>query len=357
MTNTDFATLNPALEQFIREQVVKQYNRSIVSTNLIAKQVGMGKNLAWDVSVGTGTGQVFSDGQVVSTFNADTEVLATMAWAEYGDAFKITGLAEDASQFSKTQLGNLWMVKMMQARERAGKLINDDLWTGQGTTGPQTLFGLTMGSNGPLSASGTYANINRGTYSQFQGITLSNGGVHRAISLSLIEYAFEQVFNASGKIPTFGVTNSNTWRLLCELAGGERRVMQEVYVRGQKLNISLGFNAVEINGVPVFKDISVPAGYLAFFSEDSIAFEYLPTNPSRVARGKIMATVPVAGLPQEQDMTGAPAGSGVPLVANVIALPSQGNFESWMLDVTLGLKVPRPNAHVLISDITTRTES
>lgn len=354
MATTDTAALNPALEQFIREKVVKQYNRSIVSTNLIAKQPGMGKNLAWDVSVGTGTGQVFDEGQVVSTFSADTEVLATMAWAEYGDAFKITGLAEDGAQFSRTELANAWFFKMNQARERAGKLINDDFWTGDGSTGPQKLFGITKASNGPLSATGTYAGIDRGTYTQFAGITLGNGGIPRAVSLSLVEYGFEQVFNASGKIPTFGVTTSNIWRLLCELAGGDRRIMQEVYVRGQKLNIALGFNAVEINGVPVFKDISVPTGYLAFFSDDSIMFEYLPVNPTRVARGKIMMTVPVAGLPQEQDMTGAP--SGAALMANVIALPSAGNFESWMLDSTLGLKVVRPNAHLLIKDIAFRAE-
>lgn len=353
---TDFATLQSALEQFIRQQVVKQYNRSSVTTNLLRKEVGMGKNLAWDVSVGTGTGQVFDDGQTVSVFNADTEVMATLAWAEYGDAFKITGRAEDGAQYSKSELANIWVVKLMQTRERAAKLVNDDVWTGAGTTGPQRLFGITMAANGPLGATGTYAGINRATYSQWGGVTLSNGGIPRAINLSLIEYGFELVFNASGKIPTFGVTTSNIWRLLCELAGGERRIMQEVYIRGQKLNISLGFNAVEINGVPVFKDISVPSGYLGFFSEDSIALEYLPTAPARVARGKVMTTVPLAGLPQEQDMTGAPGGGGQPLMANVIALPSQGNFESWMLDCTLQLKVTRPNAHLLIKDIAFRAE-
>lgn len=359
MTTTDFSALNPALEQFIREQVVKQYNRSIVTTNLIRKEVGMGKNLAWDVSVGTGTGQVFSDGQTVSTFNADTELLATLPWSEYGDAFKITGKAEDAAQFSRTQLGNLWLFKMLQARERSGKLVNDDFWTGDGsnTLGVQKLFGVTMSDAGPLSETGVYAGtLDRSSYPQTAGIMLGNGGVPRAVSLSLIEYGFEQVFNASGKIPTYGITNSNTWRLLCELAGGQRFIQQEVYIRGQKLNMSLGFNAVEINGVPVFKDISVPKGVLAFFSDDSISFEYLPTNPSRVARGKIMATVPLAGLPQEQEMAGQPGGAGTPLVANVISLPSQGNFESWMVDVTLGLKVVRPNAHVIFTDLLFRAE-
>jgi hypothetical protein len=356
MATTDAATLNPALEQFIRSRVVKQYNRSSVTTNLIQKRVGMGKNLAWDVSVGTGTGQVFDDGQVVSTFNADVEVLATLPWSEYGDAFKITGRAEDGAQFSQTQLAQTWTYKLMQTRERAAKLINDDVWTGDGSGSPQKLYGLTMASNGPLSVSGTYANVSRTTYPQFAGITLGNGGVARAVSLPLIEYGFEQVFNASGKIPTWGITTSNIWRLLCELAGGERRIMQEVYVRGQKLNIALGFNAVEVNGVPVFKDISVPTGYLAFFSDDSIAIEYLPTAPARVARGKIMATCPLAGLPQEQEMVGAPAGSGVALVANVIALPSAGNFESWMLDATIGLAIDRPNANLLIKDLQFRAE-
>jgi hypothetical protein len=357
MADTDFAALNPALEQFIRREVVKQYNRSHVTANLIRKERGMGKNLAWDVSVGTATGQVFDDGQIVSTFNADVEILATLPWSEYGDAFKLTGKGEDAAQFSNTELGNTWVYKLTQARERAAKKVNDDTWTGDGSGSPQKLFGITMGSGGPLSASGTYAGtLDRVAYPQTQGITLANGGVPRAVSLSLIEYGFEQVFNASGKIPTWGVTTSNIWRLLAELPSKDRRVMQEVYIRGQKLVMAMGFDAVEVNGVPVFKDISVPSGYLAFFSEDSIAYEYLPTAPSRIARGKVMATVPLAGLPQEQDYTGAPAGAGIPLVANVIALPSQGNFESWMLDATIGLKVSRPNAHLLIKDIQFRAE-
>lgn len=355
MAETNTGNLNPALEQFIREKVVKQYNRSTVTTNLMTKEVGMGKNLAWDVSVGTGTGQVFDDGQIVGTFNADQEVLATLPWAEYGDAFKITGLAEDSAQFSRTSLGNVWMFKMMQARERAGKLVNDDFWTGTGATAPQRLFGVTMASNGPLSPTGTYANVNRVTYPQFQGIVIGNGGIPRPLHMGLIHYGFEQVFNASGKQPTFGITTSNIWRLLCELAGGERRIMQEAYIRGQRLTMSLGFHAVEVNGVPVFKDISVPTGYLAFFSEDSIGFEYLPTNPTRIARGKIMATVPLLGLPQEQSYEGAPGGSAA-LVANVIALPSQGNFESWMIDVACQTKTVRPNAHFLISDIAFRAE-
>lgn len=354
MGDTNFSAISPALEQRIRQQCIKQYNRSSVTLDLFPKQSGIGKNLAWDVTIGTATGQVFDDGQLITVFNADTEVLATLPWCEYGDSFRITGLAEDAAATSETQLGATWMFKSFQARERAAQRVNTDIWSGLGTTAPQVIFGLTM-SAGPLDATGTYANINRGTFAQWQGIVLGNGGIPRPISLPLIEYGFELVFNASGKIPTYGVTTSNIWRLLCELAGDQRRILQQVTVRGEQLNISLGFNAVEINGVPVFKDISVPSGYLAFFSEDSIAIEYLPTAAARIARGKIMATVPIAGLPQEQLMLGAPS-SGGPLIANVINLPANGNFEAWMLDCVIQLKVMRPNAHLLIKDIAFRSE-
>lgn len=350
MATTDTTALNPALEQFIRQEVVKQYNRSSVSTHLIRKVVGMGKNLAWDISVGTGTGQVFDEGQEIVTFSADVERLATLPWSEYGDTFKITGRAEDGAQYSQTQLGSTWSFKLLQARERSADKINNDLWVGDGSGSPQRLYGLSMAANGPLSPTGTYANVDRTTYPQFGGIVLANGGIPRPLSLGLIEYGFEQVFNASGKIPTFGLTTANVWRGLCELVDDQRRVLQEIYIRGQKLTISLGYHAVEVNGVPVFKDVSVPSGHLGFFSEDSICFEYLPAAASRVQRGKIMATIPVAGLPQEQEMLGAPAGGG-PMVANVIALPSNGNFESWMLDATIGLRVDRPNAHFLIKDI------
>ncbi len=354
MADTNFSAIQPALEQRIRRDVAKQYNRSSVTTDLLPKQSGMGKNLAWDVSVGTSTGQVFDDGQIISTYNADTELLATLPWCEYGDTFRITGLAEDAAAFSDTELGRTWMFKMIQARERAAQKINTDIWQGTGSSGPQTLFGI-VAAGGPLDSSGTYAGINRATYTQWQGTVLGNGGIPRALSLSLIEYGFELTFNASGKIPTWGITTSNIWRLLCELAADQRRILQQVTVRGEQLNISLGFNAVEINGVPVFKDISVPSGYLAFFSEDSLMIEYLPTAASRIARGKIMATVPIGGLPLEQVMTGAPA-SGGPLVANVISLPAPGNFEAWMLDCVIQLKCIRPNAHFLIKDIAFRSE-
>lgn len=353
MADENFAAVSPALEQRIRNRIVKQYNRSNVTLDLLPKIQGRGKNLAWDISVGTATGQVFDDGQAVATFNNDTEVLATLPWAEYGDAFKITGRAEDVASGSDTELAELFLWKLTQARERGGVLANTDLWTGAGTAGPQLFFGLTI-SGGPLDSTGTYAGQSRATFPQWAGNVLANAGVPRAISLSLLEYALEVTFTASGRIPSFGMCGPNLWRLVCELAGGDRRIMQEVYVRGQKLNLSMGFHAVEINGIPIFRDVGVPSGVLALFSEDCIGIEYLPAAPSRIARGKVKARVPFAGTPQEMSQPPAlpgAGGTGGPLFANLIELPANGNFDNWQLVATCQPRVTKPNAHVLIKDL------
>lgn len=340
------------LEQFIRKEVVKQYNRPSVTADLLRKEPGIGKNLAWDISVGTATGQVFTEGQVVTTFNNDTELLATLSWTEYGDAFQITGRAEDAAQYSDTDLGRAWFFKMNQARERSAKTYNDDLWAGTGAG--NTHVGLTSAGGG-LDATGIYAGQNRATFSQWGGIKLANGGIPRGISLSLIEYGLELVFNASGKQPTFGLTTANIWRLLCELVDDQKRVNIPVVVRGETLTMQLGYMAVEVNGIPVFKDISIPTGQLVFLHEPSVAIEYLPVAPARIARGKVMATVPFTGTPNEQKMIGAPPEGG-PLVGIVIALPASGNFENWQLVATSEVKVIRPNANLWLSDIAFRAE-
>jgi hypothetical protein len=354
MTDINEALLDPALEQFIRQQIAKQYNRSSVTTDLFRKEPGMGKNVAWDISVGTGTGQVFDDGADVGTFNTDTQVLATLAWGEYGDAFKLTGRAEDVAQFSKTELGLAFFFKMNEARERAAKKVNDDIWTGDGSGSPQKIFGITA-ANGPMDTAGSYGGQSRITYPQWQGTKLGNGGIPRPITLDTIEYGLEQSFTASGKNPTYGVTTPNVWRLLCTLVDDDRRINQDTQIRGEAIGVKLGYNAVEVNGIPVFRDISVPKGNLVFFHEPSWCVEFLPVAPSRIARGKIMATTPLAGLPQEQLMVGAPVGG--PLVANIIALSSLGNYERWQLVSTLQLRNTRPNASLWITDILARTES
>jgi hypothetical protein len=344
---TTLATISAALEQRIREKIQEQYNRSDLTANLLAKRRGKGKNCAYDITVGTDTGQIFDDGQVVSTFQTDTELLATLNWAEYGDAFKITGRAEDVAEGDNTELGRLFLKRLMQTRGRAAEKVNTDVWTGDGTGSPQKLLGITA-SAGPLDSTGIYAGQNRATYPQWAGNVYSNGGIVRAVNLDLFEIGFQDTGTASGQQPTFGITTPAIWRRVASLVAPERRSITDLTIRGQKLTVQMGFNAIEINGVPLFKDKAVPSGMCAFFNEAHIGLEYLPVAQSRIQRGKVRAMVPLNGTPQEMD---GKVPGGEPLMAALIELPAAGNFDNWMLDATIQLWCDQPNSHFLIKDL------
>ncbi|MCG8423691.1 MAG: hypothetical protein MJE77_37815 [Proteobacteria bacterium] len=149
MADATFASVSPALEQRYRARVRAQPNRSTVMLNLLEKRRGSGKNVAGVVEVGTSVGQVFDDGEDVTTFNNDTELPSTLQWGEYGDAFAITGRAEDAATNDNTELARLYLRKLMNARNRAASKVNIDLYTGTGAATPQRIHGLTAPA-GPL---------------------------------------------------------------------------------------------------------------------------------------------------------------------------------------------------------------
>ena len=210
MADTTFASVSSALEQRFRKKVQAQPNRATVLLNLLAKEAGSGKNCAWDITVGTGTGQVFDDGADVVTFNTDTDLPCIENWSEMGDAFAITGLAEDTAADDSTDMAQLYMKRLVEATQRAAAKINVDLWTADGSASPQKLHGL-LATAGPLDSTGTYAGQSRASFPQWASNKLSNGGVPRAPTIDLIEQGFEAAYLASGRVPQACITTTAIW--------------------------------------------------------------------------------------------------------------------------------------------------
>lgn len=348
MADATLSAVSNALEQRFRPRLTRQPNRTTVTLNLLRKQARSGKNDAWDAAVGSSTGQVFDDGADVSTYNDDTYVPAIEQWAEYGDAFAVTGRAEDAAAGDDTEIANLFLAKLYDAGTRAAKVINDDLYAGAGTSGPQVLHGLTA-SSGPLDSTGTYATIARGSYAQWAGNTFANGGVPRAFTMSLLERAFSATYISSGWQPDAVVTTPYIWQKIAESVEPNRRLVQEVTIRGQKLVLDGGWSAVEVNGVPVFRDISVPTGAIVGVRLDEACVDFLPAAPSRVNRGDVIGMVPIAGTPMEQGVN-PPEGSSA-LMASVSKLARTGNKTKYQLIATIALSVEHPNRTFWIQDV------
>lgn len=342
------ATLQNALEQRLRREVIQQPNRATLVTNFLPKRVGRGKNIAYDISVGTDTGQVFDDGADVVTFNNDTELPVTHPWSEYGDAFAISGRAEDAAAGDGTELSNLWAQKLMGARNRAAQKIQSDIMTGTGSASPQTLYGL-FSSAGPLDSTGIYGGQNRATFPQWAGNKFSNAGVPRPISTALLESCFDATYVASGMVPDFCFTTPTIWSKIAQLVGPDRRFNQTVNVRGQEISLDSGYQFVLINGIPIFKEKDCPVGTFAALSLGHIGIEVLPVAPQRLQRSSILGQFPIAGTPQEQ--AGASGTPGQPLMTTVYLLARNGNKTRIELLSTIQTWSDKSNAHFWLNDL------
>lgn len=348
MAVQDYAATATALEQRFRARVQRQPNRATVTLNLLSNRPGSGKNVAYDVTVGTATGQVFDDGEDVVVYNADTDLPATLAWAEYGDAFAITGRAEDAANGDGTELARLYLNKMMGARDRTAQKINTDIWTGAGTASPQKLLGITTAA-GPLDSTGVYAGIDRSTYPQWAGNVYGNSGLTRSVSIGLVEQAFEGTYLAAGTAVDAMVTTPAIHRRLAELVAPNRRFVQQVNIRGQKITLEAGYHAIEINGVPVFKDKDAPTGYLGGLALDHIGIEYLPVADAR-KDSDYLGMYPISGTPEEQAMKEGFMG-GAPLMAALWKLSRNGNKRKLQLLTTIQMWCDKPNANFIIKDL------
>lgn len=345
MTDATFSSVSGALEQRIRARLARQPNRSTVLLNLLPKRDGSGKNVAFDVSVGTDAGQIFDAGADVSTYNNDTEVLATLPWCTYGDAFAVEGLAMDAAAGEPTELARLALKKLVDAGQRAAAKINVDLYTGAGTASPQKIVGFTI-TAGPMDATGQYAGVDRGTYPQFASNLDDTAG---PLTLSRIEQMFESIYTASGMSPKYLMTTPALWRRYAELVAPEKRYMQEVFIRGETIRLDGGWRALDVNGIPMFKDKDCPSGMMLFINDDHCGVEVLPKAPDYISDNDFLGQFPIAGTPQEQ--AGAvPDSPG--LMARLYKLARAGDKRKFQLFCRPQLWCDKPNTQGLIKNIT-----
>lgn len=351
MAEAKLSTIASALEQRFRARLARQQNRAAVTMRILPKRAGKGKNVAFDIQVGSGVGQYYSDGEDVAAYSDDTEVPGTIQWAEVGDAFAITGRAEDAAAGDGTELANLYMTKLTSTVTRTAAKLNAELVSGTGASGPPQTIGGLLSSSGPLDSTGTYATLARGTYAQFAGNVLANGGVPRAMQASLIERGLEQVYNATGmgSVDVY-LTTPAIWRGLASAMGIDpaRRQNQDITIRGQKFTLDAGFDAIEYNGRPIIKDKDFAAGNFVGLNLDHIGIEYLPVSAAR--KGEVLAMLPVAGTEERQP--GGP-GTGNELLGALSRLSRTGNKRKFQYLVTCQLWCDRPAAHFWIKDLVT----
>lgn len=348
MATVDVNSIASALATIFEDDIVSQFNRAVVLTKLLPFKEGESKNLAWDAEFGTTPADAtISDGANVSTFNDDTIVPAVLNWGTYSEAFAVTGkaLAAAARTGNPAELANLFGEKLERATQRLTASINKDWYTGSGAN--DRIMGLTA-TGGGLKATGTYAGIDRAVQTQWAGNELLNGGVNRVLSFDLMRDTRRVIYIASGEMPDLIVCSPATHEAYGKLFGNQRRYVQEVTLRGQKITLDGGYQALEFDGIPVVADVSCPDGIMLFLNTRYVRIRQLPDAMAAVqaAGGGSGGMIRLHGTGEEQYGEGTTS-----LTARINPLAVNGDKYPFQLILYPQLQVRRPNACAILGDL------
>jgi hypothetical protein len=346
MASVDYAAISGVLNKRFEPQLQSHINRSVPLLRLLAVKRSPSQVIQWvntfsQVSPTTGA---MADGADWAGYNSDLKVNGTLDFTTYHDAFKLTGraIAGAAAAGNPEQVANLFAEELMEGLQRLCAYIGDDIYSGTGAS--NRMLGIT-GTAGGLRAAGTYAGVNRATYTEFAGNELANGGVNRSLTLALMRSARKAAFDACGFKFDLAISNSAIHDVYAEILGDRRRFVEETTMRGRKVRLDGGFDALDFDGIPFIKDVNAPANSILFLNSQYIDVWYLPQGPMPPGSGaagerNLEAT--------EEEQLG---GGSVNLPARIQPSAVTGDAFPFGLVCYPQVRVKRPGAHAYLKDL------
>jgi hypothetical protein len=333
--------LSDVLATLYRDKVVNQIMRACVLPQVFPVRNGTGKNIAWDVAFTNGSGYTnggVADGATVSVYNSDVKVPAVLQYTSYIEAVSVGGRAQASAAQAGNPMAfaNLLGYEIMEATRRLALSIATDMYTGTGASNQlQGLYSTTGTTYGALIATGTYAGVSRSTYSEWGCNVDAGSSLNRELTVDLMRDMRRTIYTACGQKPDLIITDPIQHEKYARTFGANRRYVQDVTIRGEKIHLDGGFQALDFDGIPVIEDALHPAGKMSFFNTNYCYISQLPYSPDFADGG---GDAMLAGTPEEQ------LGEGnIKLSAKFLNLARVGDAKNIELVCYPQIVVERPN--------------
>lgn len=333
--------LSDVLATLYRDKIVDQINRACVLPQVLPVRNGTGKNIAWDVAFTNGSGYTngaVADGATVSVYNSDTKVPAVLQYVTYMEAVSVGGRAQAAAASAGNPMAfaNLLGYEVLEASRRLALAISQGFYTGTGASNQlQGLYSVTGTTYGALIATGTYAGIDRATYTEWGCNVDAGASINRELTLDLMRSMRRTIYTACGQKPDVIITDPIQFEKYARTFGPNRRYLQEVSMRGGKITLEGGFSALDFDGIPVLEDVNHPAGKMSFLNTNYCYISQLPYADSMSEGGSEMS---LAGTAEEQLGAGS-----IKLGAKLLPLAKVGDARNIELVAYPQIVVERPN--------------
>jgi hypothetical protein len=341
-STTGVGNLSDILTTIFADDITTNIQRACVLPQVLPIKYGRGKNISWVARFTNNSGYTngaVADGDDVATFNSDTKVAATLQYTTYIEAVSVGGRAQAsaAAAGNPAELADLVGEEVGEGVQRLALAIATAFYTGTGASSQlQGLYSTTGTTYGALLGSGTYAGISRSTYSEWACNVDAGSSVNRALTVDLMRDMRRTIYVASGMRPDLIVTDPIQFEKYGQLLGNNRRYVQDVTLRGEKITLDGGFMALDFDGIPVVEDNLHPAGKMSFFNTSQAYITQLPFfRPQFNDMGEVM----LAGTPEEQFGAG-----NIKLGARIKHLAESGDALKLELISYPQIVVRRPNS-------------
>lgn len=348
-TNT-FAAVQQAFQQQFEPMLTNQINRAVVLARLLGFKPADGKNITWDVRLGTSpdaSTAAINDGADVTTFNADTKIPATLNYGTYHDAFGLSGKALAAAMASQQpeQLVDLFADELGDSIERLANVIGSEFYIGDGST--NRIHGLLDGTVPAIGDTGTYAGLNRATYAQWKGNVVDALGAD--VSFDLLRNLRRTIYEKSGEKFDLLIGDAVQHEKYGQLFGPQRRYLDTIRLAGRApIKLDGGYNVLEFDGIPFLEDVQCAPGVILAVNTRHIVPRqlYSVTNPVTGMSGGIQ----LGGTPEEQLGPGK-----FSMAAFLLPLAKTGDMHKFALYIYPQNQVKRPNTCGYMTNLGTAT--
>lgn len=341
--------ISSALAQTYAPELTRAWNREArVAKRLQLKMgggQGGGQNVAWDVEFSGAGAASFAEGSDVGggELLTDKPVPAVLSWGMYRSAFQLSNLeinAAAANIASASMLEDIVGERFIGSITKILSLMNADIFTGTGVdgSGNPNIVGL----NTALAATGTYAGINKATYSEWAGNVSANSGIARSLTTNLLASAEQLGFVASSVTPDELWTSAGVHTKYENLFESQKRIVADSRGVADYRGSMESFDGLFWRGRQVQRDRNCPTNTLYMLNFDYIDLRVLPWAASADGISVVERTAPSSNGDRME-------ATQVPF--HVYPLGRTGSGVKFVVEIYAQLRVKRTNAHVLMQDI------
>lgn len=346
---TTFADIVNAIATLFKDRVIATWNRACPEMAFLRAMPATGKNVSWTVKFGSNnpaqgaSGGKFTDGAPVTAVRKEKRVAATLQFANYHEAFGLTGKDRAATKVTNNplQMANQYGDELKDATGRLARMLMASFYNGDGST--DEIHGMYATAAPAIGDVGVYAGIDPAVDTAWKGNVVDALGA--SISFALLRQLRRSIVNVTGQPPDLYICDAALFDEIASLYDSNRRWVDEVTrTDGSKVKVDGAVEVMTWQGARILWSPNHPPQKLTALNTSEIHVEQLPDGPDGINQAAAM--IPLQSPPEEQEgeMTW-------PLQALIQPLAIQGNAYNFDLQMYPSLVVDKRNAHGYLANL------